>query len=288
MRSMTAFARTSCVLASRSYTVEIFSLNRRGLEITTSLPPELSFLEMDIRNEIKRACERGHISVRCVAEQESFVLFHHEEMKRLDEEMREMASAIGRTGEVTFDHLLNIALRGGFRYSSDEEHLKEKVLSAIEDAAEQLIEMRRQEGKALEEDIGNRLVQIEKSCDRIAKQGQVSLKKVEKRLRDKLTAFASELNEDDRQRLSREVVFYADKYDISEELTRMRSHLEQMKETLSCKEEAIGRKLEFLLQEMSRETHTISAKSPESDVIKETIYLKQELEKIREQGQNIE
>lgn len=169
----------------------------------------------------------------------------------------------------------------------DEEFLKKNVLSAVEKAVDELVAMRTVEGENLKNDLSENLLAFENNLEGIKERKEDVLNNQIERLKSKLGEFSSELSESELNRLNLEVIFYTDKLDISEEITRLNSHIQNFKKFLGL-ETQVGKKIEFLLQEMNREINTIASKSNNYAISTYVIEMKVIIEKLREQIQNVE
>lgn len=286
-RSMTAYARVkSQEIKGLSWTVELHSVNRKTLEIYMHLGKELLFLELEMRKMIAKLIHRGQVTVKVhftkAKKNEIFLPL----LKKLKTEFVKLSKDLHLDSEeVTLPFLLS-----QFDRLSLEDEMGEKIQTelkkTLEDALEDFIKMKEVEGKALTSDIKKRCKLLSEYLSQIEKESRKSPEQYQKKLRDRLKEILSEAEMD--ERVLREVAIFAEKVDITEEITRMRSHLQQTEELLQSKEDSVGRKLDFLIQEMLREINTIASKTPILEVTKKTIDSKAELEKIREQVQNIE
>lgn len=288
---MTAFGRSRFSLNGRAHILEIQSVNRKGLEISVNIPSDLGFVEIFLRTEIKKMCQRGYLTCKILNDSSVNHRMSSESFKKIHENLVGIAQEIDPNYKISFDHVLEVALRGTGIIEIEEKEAEKIIKVALDNAINDFLLMRTDEGEALGEDISDRLIQIGKVCRRISEKGAGSPKRLEDRITERLKEVVL-LGPEDRDRLMREVIIYADRADITEEITRLRSHIEQMQELVKGKkerkEEAIGRTLEFLLQEMVREINTTSAKSQDLEIINDVIFIKREIEKIREQVQNIE
>lgn len=289
VNSMTAFGRSKFSLNDRVYILEIYSVNRKGLEVSVNLPNDLSFLEIFIRSFLKNICLRGYITCKIFHDSSKNHRISSESMKLVHEKLVSIASEIDKEYKVSFDNVLQVALKGAGVIEMGEKEAEKTIEKALDQACKAFVSMRENEGDVLKEDISDRLVQIQKTCEKISSRGEDAPRRMEERITERLSEISTVKGED-KDRLMREVIIYTDKYDVTEEMTRMNSHIGQMNDLINTKKsrEAIGRTLEFLLQEMLREVNTTSAKSQDLGIISEVIFIKREIEKIREQVQNIE
>lgn len=290
IKSMTGFGKASLSKNLREYQIEMKAVNHRYLDISIKLPRQLSYLEEDIRKEIAGYVKRGKIEVCITFEnnsQEGRKITINKEIAHLYiQELRELAKdeKIGDNIEVMeiskLPDVLNISI------DQEDETIKHEVLETVNKAVTHLVEMRKMEGAKLAEDLKNRIGKIEKKIIEISSisTGLIDeyVVKLEGRIKEILKT-----EEIDKSRIAQEVVIYADKCSIEEEITRLKSHIEQFKDLLNSND-AVGKKLDFIIQEMNRETNTIGSKANHLDITNGVIDIKTELENIREQIQNIE
>lgn len=296
---MTAYGRAEASSSIGHIVIEIQSLNRKFAEVQTHLPRGLMAFDMDIRNLVKEKILRGNISVSV-----SFFLGEQAEppliqpniplIKSLQQSWQKTAQAAGIAidSEAYQKGLVHILYEEKvYNQSPLQLEKSDAVLDLIRAALEQALDsleiMKKQEGTALFNDITNRLAHIEENLKLIETYATEAEPLFKERLRAKIEEYLEGSVEDD-DRLTKEVVIYADKIDITEEIVRFRSHIKQFKEFISKPEEAVGKALDFLVKEMQRELHTMASKSPVSEVAQLVIQNKTEVEKIREQIQNIE
>ena len=290
MHSMTGYGRGQLSGEGIQVLVEVQSVNKRQTEILTNVPPVLAWLESDIRAKIGRAVGRGRIiatiSVTQPASQVHPVLDHHlakaymRQFKQLQKELR-------LPGEITIETIL----RSPGVISSSEKGLinasaRSVVDSALDTALQQLINMRAKEGGNLHRDLTRRVKSILQAVANIGKRRPEAVKRYREVLLERIKKVDFDIGVAD-DRLAKEVALFAERSDFSEELTRLKSHLDQFVETAN-KQEPIGRTLEFINQEIGRELNTLSAKANDAEISQIVVYCKAELEKIREQVQNVE
>jgi uncharacterized protein (TIGR00255 family) len=292
MRSMTGYGRGDCAKDGFKFTVELNSINRKQSDISINLPKEFVELEPRIRDEINAHLSRGRINV--------VVAYHRgstkaEESVELDEALakaysraiQKLHKQLKLEGALTLDTILRAP--GVMKLAEttvDAEAVWPSVETALRKAVTGLVKMREKEGKFLADDLGVRLGLLETGLELIRK----SAPEIVKRYRDQLHARVKEAGLEialDDERLLKEVVFFADRCDISEEITRLASHLKQFRDCLKSNE-PVGRTLDFLAQEMGREINTIGSKANAAEISQQVVKMKAELEKIREQVQNIE
>lgn len=288
--SMTGFGRALIDAPFGKLIVEIQSVNRKHLELFVSMPKDYSRFEHEIRKWISEAITRGQVSVRIYltpsADQFGHFLPDLSMLKQLKEGWEEIARNLGYEAKaIDLPFLMqNIPPLSKQEIARDED--LESFKMATTEALTALLQMKRKEGQALVHDIQKRLGSMEHSLAEIEKLSPDTVSKMKKKLHDRIVEAAPNLAEAD-ERVMREIAIFAEKVDIAEEITRFRSHLVQFHELLKEKA-AIGRKMDFLVQEMGREINTIGSKSLESKISHLVVEVKSELEKIREQIQNIE
>ncbi|WP_425448980.1 YicC/YloC family endoribonuclease [Dethiothermospora halolimnae] len=292
IRSMTGFGRGENRDDKRQFTVEIKSLNHRYNDIIVRMPKHLNYLEEKIKKLVKSKIKRGRIEIYInldyigegsvdVKVDLPLAKAYRESLEALSNELKIM-DHISMELISTFPDILKVE-----KSEEDEEKVWTCLKLSIEEALEKMIEMRVSEGKELSQDIKTRGAEIQK----IIKDIEARSTKVIEEYKDKLTNRIDELLDDkyeiDEGRLANEVAIFADKSNINEELVRLYSHINQLNKILES-EGSVGRKLDFLVQEMNREANTIGAKSSDVSITNCVVDIKSELEKIREQVQNIE
>jgi uncharacterized protein (TIGR00255 family) len=288
---MTGYGRGEIDNDGAKFSVELHSVNRKQSDIVVNLPRELAELEPRIRQTINEKVSRGRTNVlvayqsgangtRKLALDTALARSYHEAMRALQKEL-------GAPGEITIGTILQAP---GVMRISEESLNADEAWPAIERALAlalaELIKMREREGKHLAKDLIQRLKLIRKEIKQIRALYPDVVKKYRATLLDRIQKAGLEISTSD-ERLVKEVTFFADRADISEELTRLESHLAQFAHHLR-KNEPVGRKLEFITQEIFRELNTLGAKSNDADISQHAVASKAELEKIREQIQNLE
>ena len=289
---MTGFGKAKEEGKKGIYVVELQSVNRKFLESAVFLPKELSSFEIDIKKAMAKKIFRGQLTFRLnfYPSEENFMqlLPDLKLLKNIKKSWQKIAMELQiKEDEIDLNFIIQ-QLKGFPRYEKprDLEGEKKTVLKCLEKAIDELIIMKEKEGNVTLKDIEKRLANIKKSIIKIEKKAPTAASRYEKRLKEKLSEFlTSEFKIDDR--ILREVAIFADKIDITEEIIRLNSHIEQFYE-LFKKQDIIGRKMDFLLQEMIREVNTIASKSSDKDVSTDVVTIKSDIEKIREQVQNIE
>jgi uncharacterized protein (TIGR00255 family) len=287
-RSMTGFGRAD---GPQGLSAEVRSVNSRHLEVRVRLPRELAGLERDVRAVAARFFERGQVEIALRLPQDGELAPRLEldlgAARRYARAASELSQGLHIPSQLSAAELLS--LPGVARVREPEleaEALSPALLETIASACAAAVEMRAREGEALVRELLGRLQGIEALVGGIEGRAAAVLAGLRGRLEKRLASLAPEL-ETDPARLEQEVVLYVDRQDITEETVRLRSHLEQFRETLDAPG-AVGRKLEFVLQELGRETNTIGSKSGDARLTRTVVELKTELEKLREQALNIE
>ncbi len=282
-RSMTAYGRAQHHSKLGRWTVDIHSVNRKGLDLNIALPHSLMFLDGDLRKWISATAERGQVSVRI-----SFEFLEIKEsihsLKEHQKKWVKIAKALGLPAS-SIDLRFLVDRLDPSVVPVEEKTLKTDLQKAWDIASKNWVAMKEKEGNALVHDIEKRMQHIEKELQKVLKLQPLLQERYRKKLQERMREIKVDVEED---RLLREAALMADKADISEEVTRLHSHLEQMHEYLRSKEKSVGRTLDFLAQEMGREIGTLMAKAGDTDISKVAIVIKSEVEKIREQVQNIE
>lgn len=288
--SMTGFGRAKKESNTFYVQAELKSVNHRFCEINVRLPRQLLFLEDKIKKAIGEHVKRGRVEVFLTIEGEGLVTktisIDWNLLDALVTSTKQIQDKYQLTEQITTGQLLsNENILSIEEKEMENQELETLILEVIESAALQLRQMREVEGKALIEDIFLFLGQIEENIHTI----KVYAPRVVSHYRDRIEKRIKEYigNEFDENRILTEVALFAEKADISEELTRLESHISQFRETVQTNE-PIGRKLDFIVQEMNREINTIGSKANDSLIAKHVVDLKSLLEKIKEQVQNIE
>lgn len=291
IKSMTGYGRATQNLGNREITVEVRSVNNRYLDCNVKLPRLYSFAEDAVKKKVKDAVTRGkvdvYITVAVAAGTDTSVTLNRPVLENYLAAMKTIAAEYDVRDDISVTALTR--LPDVFvieKEEGDEEREQQELLSVVEEALEKHTQMRITEGAALEQDLRNRAATI---LDLVEKVEEQSPKTVQE-YRDRLSAKMQEILENtsiDESRILTEAAIFADKVAVDEETVRLRSHFEQMDSMLQGGG-SIGRKLDFLLQEMNRETNTIGSKGNNLEQARNVVAIKAELEKIREQVQNIE
>lgn len=291
IRSMTGFGRANYCDAQKSVTVEIKSLNNRYFEFSARTPKDCSFLEKNIKTYINKRIKRGKVNVMVTIE--SFddspvkIRVNHSLARGYISALEELGREHKISGDISVFNLSSYPdVLVISKNQEDENELWRKVKPVLDEATCKLIDMREKEGKEIAEDILMRLGFILKQIELIDRNSPRRVKEYRERLKQKLEDML-ENHKVDEQRLLTEAALFADKTAVDEETIRLKSHLKQMND-LCLESEPVGRRLDFLVQEMNREINTIGSKSSDTETAYIVVEVKSELEKIREQVQNIE
>ncbi len=293
MKSMTGYGRGECTAKGVSITVELNSVNRKQAEVSLSVPSELESIEPDLRDLILASVSRGRVSGRVVLQytgssRASVVAVNETQAKAYRRELSKLAKSLEIADNLSLDSLLRLpGVLESVQPTPDAKAFRAPIKSALGQALEGLLSMREKEGGNLGCDLAKRLAKLRRIVKRVAKLAPDVLKHHRERLIERLKKANVDVPDMDDDRLLREIVYYTDRTDITEELTRLGSHFVQLEECLSDVV-PVGRKLDFLAQEMFREINTIGSKANDANISSEVVTLKTELEKIREQVQNVE
>ena len=291
IKSMTGYGRAVASMNGREITVEIRSVNNRYLDCGVKLPRALSFAEDAVKQRIKEQVSRGKvdvlITVSAGASELCKVSLNRPVLEGYLQAMREIACYEGVKDDVSVSVLSRLpdvfVLE---KQAEDEEAEKAQILAAVDRALDAYNAMRQKEGQALEADLRSRGDTILGLVETVEKRSPVTVLEYRTRLAGKMQEVL-ENTQLDESRILTEAAIFADKIAVDEETVRLRSHLDQMNAMLTAGG-AIGRKLDFLLQEMNREANTIGSKGNDVEQARTVVEIKAELEKIREQTQNIE
>ena len=297
IRSMTGFGRGEAVFSGYRFAAEIKSVNHRFLNLNVRMPRAFAHLESRVTALCSSRCERGHLHVSIEIEREGEdggrgPRLNRKVLERYLEIVSDLAGLGADGREISTGSLLG--LPGVIEWDAEEiamadDAFAEGAAAAVGMALDALVESRRTEGRALLEDFRARIDSIESSRRRI----EALSPQREERERDRLgpavrRGALEDPAEELERRIEQEIVLLADRVDVSEELTRMRAHLDHFVGELESDEGSIGRKLTFLLQELGREANTIGSKASDPEMQKAAIEIKSELEKMREQAENVE
>jgi uncharacterized protein (TIGR00255 family) len=291
MKSMTGFSKATVNEHGISASVEVRSVNGRYLELNVKLPKNLSHKEIDARELVKEAVGRGSVSVSMKVETTSGAtsVVNSDKAQAYFQSLEALRKKMKITEPITMRDLLQIPdiLSTGTEDEKEAESQWKVVAKALKSALASLDTVRKNEGKEIVKDMKARMKTIEETLDTVEEIGMKRIPEERERLRARV-AQLFDADEIDEQRLQMEIVLLADKLDISEECVRLRSHIKFMNEAMKASDESNGRQMNFMLQEMNREVNTIGSKANDAGVARMVVAMKDELERIREQVQNIE
>ncbi len=287
---MTGYGKANLIENNREYQIEIKSVNHRYLDITVKMPRVLSYLEEVVKKEIASQVKRGKIDVfitfqnnqaegKEIKINQELAKIYIEQLKKLAKE-EEISANIEVTEISKLPDVLNI------QNKQEDETIKNELLDTVKQATHNLVQMRATEGSKIAEDLLARITTIQEKVKEISLLSTGLIEEYVVKLEGRIKEILKN-QELDEARLAQEVVIYADKCSIEEEVTRLKSHISQFEMLLNT-EEAIGKKLDFIIQEMNRETNTIGSKANNLEITNGVIEIKTELENVREQVQNIE
>ena len=289
-QSMTGYGRCTLAQDGREVTIELKSVNHRFLDLAFRMPRSFAFLENDMRAHISNKLARGHVDI--------FVTYKNsrDDARKVTLDSALLGAYLTTLRQGGIDHMLddNLRLRDVLSMQDvltveeadeDQQALSALTLSALDTALDSLCAMRRREGEAMRGDVETRLDTLERTAHVIDERAPQWLEEYRQRLRARIEEICQ--MQLDEARLTQEVALAADKAAVDEETVRLRSHIAQMRDLLKQSEPA-GRKLDFLTQELNRETNTIGSKCQDLDITRIVVDMKAEIEKIREQIQNLE
>ena len=288
-KSMTGFGRSKYEIEGREYTVEIKSVNHKYCDINIKMPRSISYLEDSVKKEVMKNITRGKVDVWInfsnYSSKGKNIHINKELANTYIQELQELAKSTGIAEEISVTEICKFPDILTVENIEDEELVYEELITTVSEAIDSLVSMRQIEGNRLVEDLSRRIEGISYKINEIFEEAtglvEEYVVKLEERIKEILKTDIV-----DKERLAMETVIYADKSSIEEEITRLKSHTVQFKELLS--KENVGKKLDFLLQEMNREINTVGSKSGSLAITNLVVEVKTELENIREQVQNIE
>lgn len=289
---MTGCGRGESAQDGFKITVEIHSINRKQADIQVDLPRDLAALESSIRDTIHQTVSRGRVTAKVMLQastgrNSARMHLNRSLAKAYAQELRGLAKELKLDGKVSLDHLV----RAPGVFQTDEQLVQAEdfwptVEKALRQALKALLKMRSREGAHLAKDLSGRIETMRKAVTKVAKRAPRVADHYRKQLIERARNAKVDIAVDD-ERLLKEVVLFADRSDISEELTRLTSHFQQFTDLTKART-PVGRTLDFLAQEMNREINTIGSKANDSMISHGVVTLKAELEKFREQAQNVE
>ena len=288
IRSMTGFGTAEGLLGQAKVAVDARSVNHRFFNLTLRLPPELSRWEAEVREIVRRHVSRGHVTVAIRLERDSLgaVVVDEQRFASYVELLRRLRERYRLAGEVDLATVLT--LPDVFTSAAFGDEVQQGLVRLVESALQAMNGSRESEGRALASAIAEHVAKIEAALERIEKRAPERLVEQRDRLREQVRQLASGVAIDE-QRLALEIALLAERLDVTEEATRLRTHVAAFRQVLDVERgEPVGKRLGFLLQEMLRETNTLGAKASDASITGEVISIKEEIERIREQVENLE
>jgi uncharacterized protein (TIGR00255 family) len=294
IKSMTAYSRASVNSPLGRFVVEIHSVNRKMLDLSLYLPKDLLRFDIEVRKWLSKSLERGQVTLRLNLQSEGIggkpLSSSLAQLKNLKKGWEKICKELHFDAKKMIDlPFLVSQLQSTTSLDSkkEEEEIRKSLSEAVEAALQDLMQMKETEGKTLVLDMQKRLKIIEENIAAVELKKEMPLVHYRKKLVERLKDVGS-MHSEAEERIAREIALLADKMDVTEELVRLRAHIEQFRLHLSSQEKAVGRTLDFLTQEMHREINTLGSKSSDSEISLYVVKIKSELDKIREQVQNIE
>lgn len=289
--SMTGFGRGESQNENYEFVVEVRSINHKYLDMNIKMPKTLSFLEENIRLLIKESLTRGRIDIsvklQTMGKNPVDLVFDEDLATKYFNILSEIRQKFSAKDDISVTEIAKYpCVINEEEKEQDEEEIWKTLVQAVEKAILGLIQMRCKEGKKLTEDIISRTEELDLLIKEVEKHSLNLIDDYKDRLNQRIGELLMEV-ELDQSRLAQEVAIYADKVGIDEEIVRFKSHIKQLKDTV-IKNEPVGRKMDFIVQEMNREVNTIGSKSTKLEITNLVVELKTVIEKIREQIQNIE
>ena len=292
IKSMTGFGRGKLEVDGREYILEIKSVNHKYSDISIKMPKNITWIDgnISVQKEINKNISRGKIDVNILylnnGNKQEKVIINKALAKNYINEIRQLINEADVNSSINIMEIIKLPDVLNIQSEESEEQITKEIKQVLNIAIEEFLKMREKEGKTIYQDLVNRIDDVNINVEQILRLSTglieeyiVKLKKrIEEILKNEII---------DENRLAQEVVIYADKCSIEEEITRLKSHIQQFKELLDIKE-PVGKRLDFLIQEMNREANTIASKSASIDITNIVVELKTQIENIREQIQNIE
>ena len=293
IKSMTGFGRGEYTDGKRSIIAEIKSVNHRYSDITIKMPRRYAFAEDKIKNAVKDKIRRGKVDVSIIVENitENDVNIKLNAMlaKQYYDNLTELKGEFDLSGDISLQFLASLPdVMKAIPDVEDEEEITKAILEAVSEAAVNLEKMRAVEGEKLAEDLVAKGAHVKEILDQIAERAPQVVVAYTAKLKDRIQDLVGSSVQVPEDRILVEAAVFADKCAIDEEITRLNSHLDQMKSIIEKSSQPDGKKLDFLVQEMNREANTIGSKANDITITNYMLEIKSEIEKIREQVQNIE
>lgn len=290
IKSMTGYGKATLSQDQKEYQVEIKSVNHRYLDISVKMPRTLSYLEEEVKKAIATKVKRGKIDVFITFENNSSegkeIKINTEIAKIYVDELKKLAKQEDILANIEVTEISKFPDVLSIQNNQEDETIKVELIETVSHATDKLVQMRAVEGNKMAEDLLIRIQAIQEKVKEISSLSTGLIEEYVVKLEGRIKEILKN-QEVDETRLAQEVVIYADKCSVEEEVTRLKSHISQFEKLLKT-DEPIGKKLDFIIQEMNRETNTIGSKANHLEITNDVIDIKTELENIREQIQNIE
>ncbi|WP_236915771.1 YicC/YloC family endoribonuclease [Clostridium sp. Cult2] len=292
IKSMTGFGMGESTDGIHNFSLEIKTVNHRYNDIVLKMPKHLNYLEDEIKKRIKNRISRGrvevYINLEYISESAMNVKVDIPLAKAFKDSLETIVDQLNIKDEIKLSHILSVSeIIKMERKELDEDVTWDCLKTALDMALEKVMDMRIKEGIILKKDMESQIIKIEKMVMEIENRSPIVVEEYKEKLKDRIEELLDEEYNLDEERLNNEIAFFADKSDINEEIVRFNSHISQFLKALE-EAEPVGRKLDFIIQEMNREINTIGSKANDLVIGNYVIDVKSELEKMREQAQNIE
>lgn len=292
IKSMTGFGMGESTDGIHNFSLEIKTVNHRYNDIVLKMPKHLNYLEDEIKKRIKNRINRGrvevYINLEYISESAMNVKVDIPLAKAFKDSLETIVDQLNIKDEIKLSHILSVSeIIKMERKELDEDITWDCLKTALDMALEKVMDMRIKEGIILKKDMESQIIKIEKMVMEIENRSPIVVEEYKEKLKDRIEELLDEEYNLDEERLNNEIAFFADKSDINEEIVRFNSHISQFLKALE-EAEPVGRKLDFIIQEMNREINTIGSKANDLVIGNYVIDVKSELEKMREQAQNIE
>ncbi len=287
IKSMTGFGKFTKEFSDKTISVEIRSLNSKNADISLRLSSVYRAYELDLRNELTKQLERGKIDLSVYVESKQVdtpVDINTDLAKAYYQKLKALSTELGESGNDLMKEVIKMPEVMKTERKEAEEHVWKEIMVCIAEAIKQMSSFREKEGRSIEADFRNRILIIQESLLKIIDLDPKRIAKIKERIRTNLNEFIG-ADKIDNNRFEQELIYYIEKLDINEEKVRLQQHIEHFLNTMQ--ENSGGRKLNFIAQEIGREINTIGSKANDADIQKLVVVMKDELEKIKEQTNNV-
>jgi len=293
INSMTGFGRAEGQHGNMVFRVEVRSVNNKGLKVQNRLADAVSFFESDIEGVVKRHVDRGtvYVTIECVSAQEQTEYeFNMDALRSYHVALRKIHQELGKTDDVPILELVNLpgVLQKATDLVGDDDNVRKLLSELVEQALNGLAEMRRVEGENLARDLQQRCEGLLELLAGVEARAPQAVNEYRERLTDRIAEMLKPMGvEANNQEFYREVAIFAERSDVAEEIARLKSHVEQLLASLDAAD-PVGRKIEFIAQEMFREANTMASKSNDTAMVQTVVDIKGEIDRVREQVLNVE